>query len=120
MESEQTQPEQAQQEQTQSEYTFLSLITRTVGGLGGGIAGTLILLIIYILSVSIIGPVLNPVEGTGEISPVFIFVLMGMLFASTLAANLLSPLFISFTQKDKYSRLLKFPISGGIVPLRLL
>lgn len=97
-------PEQTQAQQ-ESEYTFLSLITRTIAGLGGGIAGTLLLLIIYILSVSIIAPVLAPAEGGSEVSPIFIFVLMGMIFVSTLASNILAPLFISFTQKDKYSRI---------------
>jgi MFS family permease len=84
--------------------TFLSLITRTAAGLGGGIAGTFILLIIYILSVSVIAPVLTPSENGAEVSPLFIFVLMGMIFASTLAANIFAPLFISFTERERYKR----------------
>lgn len=82
--------------------SFLGLITRTFAGFGGGLAGTIILLIIYLLSASVIAPVLAPTEEAAATSPLFTFVLMGMVFASVLAANLLSPFFISFTQKERY------------------
>ncbi|MBN1495047.1 hypothetical protein JW911_04950 [Candidatus Peregrinibacteria bacterium] len=85
--------------------TFLALITRTISSLAGGIAGTLVLLIIYILSASIVSPVLMPQGEQTEVSPLFIFVLMAMIFAATLIANLISPLLISFTQRDKYKRI---------------
>lgn len=100
-----------EQDNQPPQFTFLSLITRTFAGVGGGILGSIVLLVIYILSVSVVAPVLNPVEigsATGgempEISPLFIFILMGMVFASTLAANLIAPLLISFTQSGKYKR----------------
>ncbi|MFC1599397.1 hypothetical protein ACFL3T_00025 [Patescibacteria group bacterium] len=100
-----------EQENQPPQFTFLSLITRTFAGLGGGILGSVVLLVIYILSVSIVAPVLNPMEtgsATGgefaEISPLFIFILMGMIFASTLAANLIAPFLISLTQGEKYKR----------------
>lgn len=99
-----------EQENQPPQFTFLSLITRTFAGLGGGILGSVVLLIIYILSVSIVAPVLTPVgaaSGPGEISeisPLFIFILMGMIFASTLAANLVAPFLISLTQGGKYKR----------------
>jgi len=85
--------------------TFLALITRSVAAFAGGIAGTLVLLIIYILTASIVSPVLLPDSEVTEVSPLFVFVLMAMVFASTLVANLVSPLLISFTQKDKYKRI---------------
>lgn len=98
-----------EQENQPPQFTFLSLITRTFAGVGGGILGSVVLLIIYILSVSIVSPVLNPgVAATAgesaEISPLFIFILMGMVFASTLAANIVAPLLISLTQSGKYKR----------------
>ncbi|MFC1810115.1 hypothetical protein ACFLZH_01310 [Patescibacteria group bacterium] len=97
--------EQTQQENQIPQFTFLSLITRTLAGLGGGIVGTVVLLVIYILSVSIVAPVLAPAGDEGAtLSPLFIFILMGMIFASTLAANLIAPLFISFTGRGKYQR----------------
>src|SRR4030065_2290029 len=85
--------------------TFLALITRTISALAGGIAGTLVLLIIYILAGSIVSPVLMPQSEAVEVSPLFIFVLMAMIFASTLISNLVAPLLISFTQRDKYKRI---------------
>lgn len=98
-----------EQENQPPQFTFLSLITRSIAGLVGGILGSVVLLIIYILSVSIVSPVLNPVTvgsavESSEISPLFIFILMGMVFASTLAANIVTPLLISLTQSGKYKR----------------
>jgi len=98
--------EQTEQEKQIPQFTFLSLITRTLAGLGGGILGTVILLVIYILSVSVVAPVLAPAgEESVTLSPLFIFILMGMIFASSLAANLISPFLISFTARDKYQRI---------------
>jgi len=99
-----------EQENQPPQFTFLSLITRTLSGLGGGILGSVVLLVIYILSVSVVAPVLNPVNLSSatneipEISPLFVFILMGMVFASTLAANLISPFLISLSQGDRYKR----------------
>jgi hypothetical protein len=99
--------EQMEEQKQMTQFTFLNLITRTLTGLGGGILGTAVLLVIYILTVSIVAPVLAPAGGedTGMLSPLFIFILMGMIFASTLAANLIAPLLISFTARDKYQRI---------------
>lgn len=98
----------AQQQNTeiseQEKFTFLQLITRTIAAFGGGVAGTIVLLIIYLLASSVLMPVLSASEDSLDANPLFIFVLMGMVFASTLAANLLAPLFISFTQKGRYAR----------------
>lgn len=85
-------------------FTFLSLITRTLAGLGGGIAGTIILLVFWMLSSSVLQPVLNQTEEAVDVSSVFTIVVMVMVFISLLAANILSPLFISFTQGEKYKR----------------
>jgi len=85
-------------------FTFLSLITRTISGLGGGIAGTIILLIIYMLSSSILRPVLTQAEEGVDVTPLFTVVIMVMVFVSLLAANIFAPLFISFTQGDRYKR----------------
>jgi len=98
--------EQTEPEKQMTQFTFLNLITRTIAGLGGGILGTAVLLVIYILTVSIVAPVLAPTgDESATLSPLFIFILMGMIFASTLAANLIGPLLISFTARDKYQRI---------------
>ncbi len=88
----------------QSKFTFLQLITRTIAAFGGGVAGTIVLLIVYLLTSSILVPVLSAAEDSLSVNPLFIFALMGMVFASTLVSNLLAPLFISFTQKGRYAR----------------
>lgn len=98
--------EQMEPEKQMTQFTFLNLITRTLTGIVGGIIGTAVLLVIYILTVSIVAPVLVPAgDSETTLSPLFIFILMGMIFASTLAANLISPLLISFTARDKYQRI---------------
>ena len=86
-------------------FTFLSLVTRTIAGLGGGIAGTIVLLVFWMLSSSVLQPVLSQTEDAVDVTPVFKIVIMAMIFVSLLTANLLSPLFISFTQGDKYKRI---------------
>lgn len=98
--------EQMEEQKQMTQFTFLNLITRTLTGLGGGILGTAVLLVIYILTVSIVAPVLTT-AGDSEtmLSPLFIFILMGMIFASTLAANLIAPLLISFTARERYQRI---------------
>ncbi len=98
--------EQMEEQKQMTQFTFLNLITRTFAGLGGGILGTVVLLVIYVLTVSIVAPVLTTSGDTETtLSPLFIFILMGMIFASTLAANLIAPLLISFTARERYQRI---------------
>lgn len=85
-------------------FTFLSLVTRTIAGLGGGIAGTIVLLIIYMLSSSILQQALLQAEEGTDVTPLFTIVIMAMVFVSLLVANISAPLFIAFTQGDRYRR----------------
>lgn len=85
-------------------FNFLSLLTRTISALGGGIAGTIVLLIVYMLSSSVIQPVLQQTEEGTDVTPFFTVVIMAMVFVSLLAANIFAPLFISFTQGERYTR----------------
>lgn len=85
--------------------SFFTLVLKTFAGLSGGIAGALILLIIFLLTSSILQPVLAPAEAAAqEISPLFIFILMAMIFATSLAANLIGPLLLSYTERERYNR----------------
>ena len=104
-------PQQApMQQQMEPEYgprkmSFLTLILKTFSGLAGGIAGTLVLLIIFLLASSILQPVLAPAEAAAqEISPLFIFVLMAMIFATSLISSLIAPLLLSYSERDRYTR----------------
>ena len=85
-------------------FTFLSLITRTIAGLGGGIAGTIVLLIIYMLSSSILQQALTQAEEGTDVTSLFTIVVMVMVFVSLLVANIATPLFMSFTQGETYKR----------------
>lgn len=97
-----------QLEGTPPSPTFLTLVLKTFAGLGGGIAGTLILLMIFLGASSILQPSLNPdISAAGEISsknPLFIFVFMAMIFLTSIGSNLLGSLFFTFVEHEKYSR----------------
>lgn len=94
--------EEAEVKSGPPEPTFLTLVLKTFAGLGGGIAGSLILLVIFLLGGSILQPTFLG-EG-GELHPLFIFVFMAMVFLTSLGSNLVGPLLFSFVQQDKYSR----------------
>jgi MFS family permease len=85
--------------------SFFTLVLKTMAGFMGGIAGTLILLIIFLLTSSILQPVLSPAEAvTSEVSPLFIFVLMAMIFATSVVSSLVAPLLLCYTERDRYTR----------------
>lgn len=85
---------------------FLALILKVFAGFAGGLAGTLILLMIFLFSSSILQPVLQPVEeAANEISPLFIFVLMAMIFATSMIASIISSLLIAYTERNRYNRI---------------
>ncbi len=86
--------------------SFLTLILKTFAGFAGGIAGTLVLLIIFLLASSILQPVLSPAEAAAqEVSPLFIFALMAMIFATSLVSSLVSTLLLAYTERDRYTRI---------------
>lgn len=103
-------PMQPQQPAQEPEYgprkmSFFTLVLKTFAGLAGGVAGTLILLMIFLLTSSILQPVLSPAEAQAqEISPLFIFVLMAMIFATSVVSSLVAPLLISYTERERYTR----------------
>lgn len=87
--------------------SFLTLVLKTFAGLGGGIAGMLILLLIFLGASAILQPALDPASlGTEnpEKNPLFIFVFMAMIFLTSLGANLLGSLFFTFVEHERYSR----------------
>lgn len=85
--------------------TFLTLVLKTLAGLGGGISGMLILLLIFLGASTILQSAFNPELGdqAGK-NPLFIFVFMAMIFLTSLGANLIGSLFFTFVDHDKYSR----------------
>lgn len=85
--------------------TLFTLILKTFLGMVGGIAGSLILLLIYLASSSILQPVLSPTESLNQINPVFNVVLMAMILFASLCSSMLSPLLLSYTERERYPRI---------------
>lgn len=86
--------------------SFLTLVLKTLAGLGGGIAGTVLLLVIFLGASTIFNSVFNPdlLAETSDKHPLFIFVFMATIFLTSLGANLLGSLFFTFVEHEKYSR----------------
>ena len=101
----QQQPPASEPEYGPRKMSFFTLVLKTFAGLAGGVAGTLVLLMIFLLASSILQPVLSPAEAQAqEISPLFIFVLMAMIFATCVVSSLIAPLLISYTERERYTR----------------
>ena len=88
---------------------FLTLVLKTFAGLAGGIAGTGIMLLIFLGTSSILQPILGPLAGAeaaaGEASPLFIVVLMSMVFATSIVSSMVSTLLIAYTERDRYTKI---------------
>ncbi len=98
-------PQQPEQDYGPRKMSFFTLVLKTFAGLAGGVAGTLILLLIFLLTSSILQPVLSPAEAQAqEVSPLFIFVLMAMIFATSIVSSLIAPLLIAYTERERYNR----------------
>lgn len=102
----------ANQENSQStvnppSISFGIFLLRLLAGLAGGISGSLILLLIFMLSSSVLDPITHYAEG-GEIqgiSPIFTFILLMMIFLGSTVGNILSTWLTSLTQREKYTRI---------------
>ncbi len=70
----------------------------------GGTAGSLILLVVFVLASSILTPITQG-ETNGYVSPIFLFFIMIMIFLSSTIGNLLSAFLISLTDRDKYVKI---------------
>jgi len=81
--------------------SFPRFLLKILAGMTGGVIGTLILLMVFVLSSSILTPVLNP-QPEQLVSPIFIFFLLVIVFLSTTIGNLLSTFLLSYTEPDKY------------------
>ncbi len=93
---------------TPPDPTFLTLVLKTIAGMGGGIVGMLVLLLIFLGASTILQPAFNPAglgaEDAGK-NPLFVFIFMAMIFATSLVANLLGSLFFMFVEHERYTRI---------------
>lgn len=87
--------------------SFFIMFAKTFLGLCGGMFGSLILLLIFLASSSVLQPVLSPADATGEtINPIFIVILMAMIFITSLISSMATPLLLSFTERLRYPRIM--------------
>lgn len=103
-------------------------LLKVFGSLIGGIIGTGVLMLIASATSSFFQPVLDQSSGD-EIAPIVVFIFMGMLFLSTLSANVCSVVLMALSERDKYKRLsrtifqtflVNLVIFIGLAPLYLL
>ena len=89
--------------------SFFTLVLKTFAGLGGGLAGSLILLLIFLLSSSILQPILGATAeseaAAGEVSALFMVILMAMVFATSIVSSMVGTLFLCYTERDRYTRI---------------
>lgn len=88
--------------------SFLQLVLKTFAGVGGGLAGAVIMVLIFIGASSILGPVLEPIlqNGTeGEVDFIFVVVIMVMVLMTSIVSSMLSTLLLAFTERERYTRI---------------
>lgn len=87
--------------------SFFTLVLKTFAGLGGGVAGALVLLLIFLATSSILQPALGGAATLepGEISPLFTVVLVGMVFATSLVSSMAGAALLAYTERERYTRL---------------
>lgn len=104
--------EAAQTELGPSRISFGTFLLKLIAGAAGGFGGSLILLIIFVLASSVLSPVFTPVADTvagtisvaNQVSPIFTFILMMMVFLSSTVGNLVSVWLLGLTERGKYKR----------------
>lgn len=101
------QPAQAQEEAYGPRpMSFFTMVLKTFAGFGGGIAGTIVLIVIFLATSSILQPALGGAAmSPDEVSPLFIVVLLGMVFATSLVSSMVGPLFLAYTERERYTRI---------------
>lgn len=94
---------QTEKDITQAGMSVASFLFRIIASVTGGIVGALLLVLAFILSDTLLAPVLSGAEGV-RIGPVFVFIVMIIVFLSTFLGNLTATLLIALTDREKYKR----------------
>ncbi len=88
--------------------SFFVLVLKTFAGLVGGVAGSMVLLLIFLLSSSILQPILGATAETeaaaGEVSALFMAILMAMIFATSIVSSMAGAFLLCYTERDRYTR----------------
>jgi len=86
--------------------SFGTFLLKILAGAAGGIAGSLILVVIFVLASSILTPITGAQEGDIiQVSPIFTFILMMMIFLSSTVGNIMSTWLMALTERGKYTRI---------------
>lgn len=83
--------------------TFPGFLLRILATGTGSSIGAIVLLLIFVLASSLLTPLVNAQAGD-YVSPIFIFITIIMVFASTTIGNILSTLFLALTDRNRYKR----------------
>ncbi|MBI5754248.1 hypothetical protein HZA40_03860 [Candidatus Peregrinibacteria bacterium] len=98
--------DQKVQELGPGRISFGTFLLKILAGAAGGIGGSLILVIIFVLASSVLSPITGGLEGeTSQISPIFTFILMMMIFLSSTVGNIISTWLLALTERGKYTRI---------------
>ncbi|MFH1533348.1 MAG: hypothetical protein ABID64_00240 [Nitrospirota bacterium] len=84
--------------------TFLRFLMKLGAGIGGGVAGALILIVFFMLTASVLQPALQK-SAEIDINPIFVFLVMAMMFLASCGANILGTLFLGLTDRERYIKL---------------
>jgi hypothetical protein len=86
--------------------SFGTFLLKILAGAAGGIGGSLILVIIFVLASSVLAPLTGGLQDGApiQVSPIFTFILMMMIFLSTTVGNIVSTWLMALTERDKYTR----------------
>jgi MFS family permease len=89
--------------------SFFTLVLKTFAGMGGGLAGSMILLLIFLLSSSILQPILGATAeseaAAGEVSSLFMVILLAMVFATSIISSMVGTLFLCYTERARHNRI---------------
>lgn len=100
MDNPQTNEVQQEQEIGPASIGFTTFLLKLLSGCVGGAAGGLLILVVFLFTASFMQAQLT----AEAISPIFIFLLMVMIFLGSTISNLLSVFLVSLTEREKYKR----------------
>lgn len=86
-----------------SKISFSTFLLKVLAGGAGGSIGALVLLVIFLLTSSLLTP-LTSGKLEDSISPIFVFLLLILIFLSSTISNLISVFLLSLTENEKYKR----------------
>ncbi len=103
-------PENIQSQVNPPSVSFGTFLLKLLAGLAGGIGGSLILLLIFMIASSALEPISHygDASGSGEgvgVSPIFTFILLMMIFLASTVGNILSIWLTALSEREKYTRL---------------